>query len=52
MYAQLHNNDRAIELLTESIDQGYGHRAWLENDPDLKGLREDERFKTLVARLG
>jgi adenylate cyclase len=52
MYAQLHNNDRAIELLTESIDQGYGHRAWLENDPDLKGLREDERFKALLARLG
>jgi len=52
MYAQLNDNDRAIELLTEAIDQGYGHRAWLENDGDLKGLREDERFKALLARLG
>ncbi len=52
MYAQLNDDDRAIELLTEAIDQGYGHRAWLENDPDLKGLREDERFKALLARLG
>jgi adenylate cyclase len=50
-YAQLEENDRAIELLTEAIDQGYGHRAWLENDGDLKGLREDSRFKALLQRL-
>ena len=50
-YAQLEEKDRAIELLTEAIDQGYGHRAWLENDGDLKGLREDQRFKDLLARL-
>jgi len=37
--------------LTEAIDQGYGHRAWLENDGDLKSLREDARFKALLARL-
>jgi len=52
MYAQLGDKDRAIELLTEAIDQGYGHRAWLENDGDLKDLREDDRFKALLERIG
>ncbi len=51
MYALLHDKDRAIALLTEAIDQGYGHRAWLENDGDLKYLREDDRYKELLARL-
>ena len=51
MYAQLDDRDRAIELLTEAIDQGYGHRAWLENDGDLEALREDDRFKELLERL-
>lgn len=51
MYAQLDDKDRAIELLTEAIDQGYGHRAWVENDGDLETLREDDRFKKLLERL-
>ena len=50
-YAQLDDKDRAMELLSQAIDQGYGYRAWLENDSDLAILRGDERFTELLDRL-
>jgi adenylate cyclase len=50
-YALMGENDRAIELLSEAIDNGFGYRAWLENDNTLEGLREDPRFQVLLNRL-
>lgn len=50
-YSLLGELDRAIELLNRSIEQGYGHRAWLSHDPDLAPLREDPRFKQLLEKL-
>ena len=43
--------DRAFELLTEAINNGFGYRAWLENDNSLKALRGDPRFQSLLERL-
>ncbi len=51
VYAQLDYKDRAMETLSQAIDQGYGYRAWLENDSDLASLRGDERFTVLLDRL-
>jgi adenylate cyclase len=51
MYTQLGEFDEAIELLSRSIDQGYGNRGWLEHDSDLKPLRDHAAFKELLARL-
>jgi hypothetical protein len=39
-------------LLDEAIENGFGYRAWLENDNNLKNLRDDPRFATLLKRLG
>ncbi|MCW8925949.1 MAG: tetratricopeptide repeat protein [Xanthomonadales bacterium] len=50
-YSLMGENDHAIELLGEAINNGFGYRAWLENDNTLEGLREDPRFHALVERL-
>ena len=50
-YSMMGDVERAIELLTEAIDNGFGYRAWLENDNSLEALREDARFKALLNRL-
>lgn len=50
-YALLGELDKAIDLLDRSIQQGYGHRAWLSHDPDLAPLRENPRFQELLERL-
>ena len=33
------------------IQNGFGHREWLENDSDLDSLRGDPRFEALLERL-
>jgi adenylate cyclase len=50
-YSLLGEIDEAIGLLSRSIDQGYGHRAWLEHDSDLAPLRSDPRFQQLLERM-
>jgi adenylate cyclase len=50
-YSLMGDIDRAIELLGEAIDQGFGYRAWLENDNTLAALRDDPRFEELLERL-
>jgi adenylate cyclase len=43
--------DQAFKLLDRAVEQGYGHRAWLEHDSDLTPLRADPRFQGLLDRL-
>jgi hypothetical protein len=31
--------------------RGWGKRDWIEHDPDYDSLRDDRRFKTLLAKL-
>ena len=50
-YSLMGESDRAIQLLSEAIDNGFGYRAWLVNDNTLEALREDPRFQALVERL-
>ena len=50
-YARLKNIDKAFEMLSKAIDEGYVVRASLETDTDLAGLRSDNRFKALLERL-
>lgn len=50
-YSLMGETDRGIELLAEAIDNGFGYRAWLENDNTLETLRGDPRFKQLLNRL-
>lgn len=50
-YARLKNADKAFEMLNKSVDEGFGTRAAYEADEDLKELRGDPRFATLLGRL-
>ena len=51
VYSQLGDKDRGISLLDEAIENGFGYRAWLENDNQLENLRDDPRFADLLNRL-
>jgi adenylate cyclase len=52
MYSMMGNKERAIELVDEAVRKGFGYRAWLEQDGDLDPIRDDPRFKAILARLG
>ena len=50
-YAQLGQTDDAISCLEKAVQNGFGHREWLENDSDLDSLRNDPRFQALLKKL-
>ncbi len=50
-YAQLAQADEAITCLQKAVQNGFGHREWLENDSDLDSLRNDPRFQALLKKL-
>jgi TolB-like protein/Flp pilus assembly protein TadD len=43
--------DRALGLLERAVENGFGHREWIENDPDLNVLRAEPRFQALLQRF-
>ncbi len=50
-YALLQRADEALAALTKAISLGYADADWLEQDPDLKNIREDARFRELCRQL-
>jgi len=50
-YSLLGETDRAIDLLEKAIRNGYGHKEWLENDPDFVSIRDHPRFQALMQSL-
>ena len=51
VYAIEAQKEDAIKCLERAIDKGYGHREWIQHDPDLNSLRSDPRFKSLLDRV-
>lgn len=51
LHARCGDRERALDLLERALAQGWGHRDWIENDKDYDSLRDDPRFKRLLARL-
>ena len=51
LYSLEERPDQAIECLEKAVEAGFGHRDWMEQDPDLDSLRDYPRFKELVSRL-
>jgi serine/threonine protein kinase/Flp pilus assembly protein TadD len=51
VYSQLGELERGIDCLEKSITTGMGQKEWIENDPDLDPLRDNERFQALLSRL-
>ena len=50
-FANMGMIDDAIACLEKAVQNGFGHREWLENDSDLNPVRADPRFQTLLGRL-
>jgi tetratricopeptide (TPR) repeat protein len=51
VYALGAQPDEAMGCLEKAVQNGFGHRAWLENDSDFDSLRGDPRFQGLLERL-
>jgi tetratricopeptide (TPR) repeat protein len=51
-YFALGDKDRGFEWLTKAFDQRAGYISAANINPGLDGVRDDPRFKALVARLG
>jgi adenylate cyclase len=51
-YALLGEIDEALDLLEKAVRNGFGHKEWVENDPDFVSLREHPRFRALIQSFG
>ena len=49
--SKLRQKEEALALLERVFAKGWGKRDWIEHDPDYDILRDDPRFKKLLARL-
>ncbi len=43
--------DEALACLETAADNGFAHRSWVENDPDLEPLHADPRFAAALERM-
>jgi hypothetical protein len=51
IYSLAYMAEPAIHCLEKAIQNGFGHREWIENDTDLNAVRADSRFQALLKRL-
>jgi adenylate cyclase len=51
VFAQLAECERAMDLLERAVKLGWGDRTWIETDSDLASLRDNPRFKALLASI-
>ena len=50
-YAQLSKPDDALDCLERAVDKGFGHKEWIEHDPDLTSIRDTPRFKAIAQAM-
>ena len=50
-FARLGQKEQALDYLERLAARGWGKRDWIEHDPDYDILRDDPRFKRLIAKL-
>jgi adenylate cyclase len=43
--------EQALDHLERAVQNGFGHREWIEHDPDLEPLRSHPRYQALLSRL-
>ncbi|HSV32900.1 MAG TPA: protein kinase [Pyrinomonadaceae bacterium] len=52
VHALAGDHDQAFEWLERSVALGNGNKPWFDADPNLASLRDDDRFKDLMRRIG
>ena len=50
-YAVLGRKDEALDCLERAVDKGFGHKEWIDHDPDLKPLHDSPRFQALSQNM-
>jgi tetratricopeptide (TPR) repeat protein len=50
-YVALKRTDDAMNCLERAVDKGFGHKEWIDHDPDLDPLRENLRFQALSQAM-
>ena len=50
-YATLKRYDDAMNCLERAVDKGFGHKEWIDHDPDLDPLRDNLRFQALSQAM-
>ena len=51
LYSLAGDKEQALEFVERLFARGWGKRDWIERDPDYDILRDEPRFKKLIARL-
>ncbi len=51
LLAQKGEKDAALRELAAAVQKGYSNRTLLESDPDLAPLRDDPRYREILARM-
>jgi non-specific serine/threonine protein kinase len=50
-YALLGETDKSLDCLEKAFGKGFGHKEWIENDPDFANVHQHPRFQALMQRL-
>jgi serine/threonine protein kinase/tetratricopeptide (TPR) repeat protein len=50
-YAVLGMQDDAMSSLERAVDKGFGHKEWIDHDPDLDSLRDTPRFQAISQAI-
>jgi TolB-like protein len=50
-FARLGKPDDALRCLVQAVDNGFGHKEWIDHDPDLEPLRDNPRFQALSQAM-
>ena len=50
-YSSLGRIDQAISCLERAVEKGFGHREWIDNDPDLAPLRDNPKYQSIVDAI-
>ena len=51
MYSSLGRIDQAITCLERAVDKGFGHKEWIDNDPDLDPIRDNPKYQSIVDAI-
>jgi serine/threonine protein kinase/tetratricopeptide (TPR) repeat protein len=50
-YTRIGRYDDAIACLERAVDKGFGHREWIDHDPDLEPIRNNPRYQAIMRGM-
>lgn len=51
LHGQFGNVELALDYLERAIEAGFGHKDWIENDPDLNSVSKHPRFAQVLSKI-